>query len=141
MALSADALLQIVGDARGRVVRDIPVDVLTPESITVHMATPGGVFPGSASTGGEWLSFNETVRPLLQILANVTALGDHSDGEAFSVEIASLAQDAVIDLSGRPWPLSPEGIVLDAEMTDGRGTWVDRRGMAVPIGSLTELGQ
>lgn len=42
----------------------------------------------------------------------------------------------MIDDSGRAWPLSPDGRVLDVVVEGGAPVWWDRGDVRVPIGEL-----
>ena len=100
--------------AKNRAILDVPHDILLPEDISVHVITAAGICPGGLEFDDEWLS-HEPMRSLLRIKCNVIALEDSPIEELVS-EMASLLQDAVVDLSGKPWPLAPDGTVLDTAM-------------------------
>ncbi len=82
----------------------------------------------------EWLGPDDDMVVLLSVDDNTTSF-EPADEECLAWNFASTLQDTIIDESGAPWPLSPDGRPLDCVVNDDLAVWTDRRGWSISVGS------
>lgn len=128
MQASLDATLATV-------LRDVPRGVLDHEPISAHVLTRGAQAAPEGLDPEEWLDAGDDAVGILRIDSSYSRLDSIGEAEVV-VAIASLVPDAVIDGTGRPWPLSPDGRVVDPVVKEGTAFWWDRRSLRVLIGEL-----